>query len=267
MNVRRQTVKKYRKEIIILALFVLACLSLFLLGEGMFTLLEDETADKLLRETLARFLAFAFIVPVLPLCGCGKVLHFSRPPRAYIWCLPCLFVAVANFPFSAVFGGAATVERTDLIWLFALNCLCVGLMEELLFRGLLQSLLFDVFKKRGIIVAVAVNSALFGAWHLANLFAGASIGPTLLQAGYSFLIGAMLSSVLLRTGNIWTGVFLHALFNFGGLIVPTLGSGAFQDVIFWICTAVFGIICFAHVLFYHIKEDKKLKLLNAAEGQ
>ena len=61
MNVRRQTVKKYRKEIIILALFVLACLSLFLLGEGMFTLLEDETADKLLRETLARFLAFAFI--------------------------------------------------------------------------------------------------------------------------------------------------------------------------------------------------------------
>ena len=130
MNVRRQTVKKYRKEIIILALFVLACLSLFLLGEGMFTLLEDETADKLLRETLARFLAFAFIVPVMPLCGCGKVLHFSRPPRAYIWCLPCLFVAVANFPFSAVFDGAATVERTDLIWLFALEQSPISLVSE-----------------------------------------------------------------------------------------------------------------------------------------
>lgn len=251
--------KKYRKEIIMLALFAMACVSLFVFGEGTFVIVRDETADKLVHETLARFLAFAFLLPVLPLCGYGKVLRSGSRPRAYLWCLPCLFVAVCNFPFYAVISGGAVIERVDLIWLFALDCLCVGLMEEVLFRGLLQSLFFDIFRNRGAIIPVAVNSALFGLWHLTNLFGGGAIGPTLLQAGYSFLIGAMLSAVLLRTGNIWTGVFLHALFNFGGLIVPTLGSGAFQDATFWVLTAVFGIICLAHVLLWLLKMDKQLK--------
>lgn len=252
-------VRKYRKEIAIAALFALACAAMVLFGGNFFTLLADETADRLLRETLARTIAFFCILPVLPLCGCGSSLRIKGGLRGLPWCLPCLLVALCNFPFHALAAGTARVERTDLIWLFALDCLGVGLMEELLFRGLLLPVFFDLFRGRKVILPVFLDAALFGLWHLANLFYGAPVGATLMQVGYSFLIGGMLSAVFLKTGNMWTSVFLHALFNFGGLLVSTLGSGAFQDTVFWICTALAGTLCLAHVLCYLFKEDKKMK--------
>jgi hypothetical protein len=75
--------------------------------------------------------------------------------------------------------------------------------------------------------------------------------------GYSFLIGGMLGTVLIKTENLWVCVILHALFDFGGLIVTYLGFGEFQDIIFWILTAIGGILCLIHTLFYIIKRDKK----------
>lgn len=250
--------KKYRKEIMIVALFAVACVILVLF-DYVFKFSDDATVNALIKETLSRILVFAVLIPAAILCGYKAVFSPKTPPRALLWCLPCLAVAVCNFPFTALIGGAARVERADLIWLFALACLSIGLLEELLFRGILQPLLLDVLKKRGTLFAVFVNSALFGVWHFVNLLGGAGIGETLMQVGYSFLIGGMLSAVFLRTGNIWSCVFLHALFDFGGLLVTRLGTGAFQDTTFWILTAVFGVLCACHVLAYLIKKDKKEK--------
>ena len=67
----------------------------------------------------------------------------------------------------------------------------------------------SVLRGQGVILPVLIDAALFGLWHLTNLLVGADVGATLLQVGYSFLIGGMLSAVLLKTGNIWTGVFRH----------------------------------------------------------
>ena len=258
--------KKYGKEVVIVLLFALACAALFLLSGETFTLLSDATADRLLQETLARAATFALLLPVLFLCGCGRSLYGKTTPRALLWCLPCLLVAICNFPFHALLTGAARIGRTDLLWLFALNCLCVGLMEELLFRGLLQPLLMNVLRGQGVILPVLIDAALFGLWHLTNLLVGADVGATLLQVGYSFLIGGMLSAVLIKTGNIWTGVFLHALFNFGGLLVPMLGSGPFQDAVFWSLTAVAGMLCLAHVLAYLFRSDKISRNLHKKES-
>lgn len=77
-----------------------------------------------------------------------------------------------KFPFHALLTGAVRIGRTDLLWLFALNCLCVGLMEELLFRGLLQPLLMSVLRGQGVILPVLIDAALFGLWHLTNLLVG-----------------------------------------------------------------------------------------------
>ncbi len=247
--------KKYRREIILIALFALAC-GLLVLFEYVFTFSQDETVNALIKETLSRMLVFAALVPAAVLCGYKRVFSPRVKGRALLWCLPCLLVALANFPFSALITGTARVERVGLLWLFALDCLAIGLLEELLFRGILQPLFLDLLRKKGVIWAVIVNSAAFGAWHFVNLLGGADIGSTLMQVGYSFLIGAMLSAVFLRTGNIWTGVFLHALFDFGGLIVERLGTGDFQDIAFWVLTAVCGALCFAHVLLYLIKRNR-----------
>lgn len=254
--------KKLQNAIpIILILIAIIALIIFDILDIRYT--DDETLNRLINSILPRIITAAALLGVMIALGLKKVLlpDFKRITKHLLWCIPCFLVVLANFPFTAVFGGSAKILRSDLIALFVLECLSIGLMEELLFRGLLQDTLTKLFesKPHGGIITVIVTSAAFGLIHLFNLFAGAGFGATILQVGYSFLIGAMLSAVIMKTGDIWLCVIIHAAFDFGGNLITELGTGAFQDLWFWIFTAVAGVICFIHVLYYLLKEDGKQK--------
>ncbi len=255
--------KKNYKDIIILVLLAAAFVILIVFEAVKIRFSDDGVLNSLLKEFIPRIAVGGVLVAVTALLGEKKILlpKLNRIHFDLLWCIPCFLVVLANFPFTALISGNAVIERTDLIWLFVLKCLSVGLMEEALFRGLVQSTVYGVFDKKPYakLKTVAVTSAVFGLFHLLNLFAGAGIGPTLMQVGYSFLIGAMLSAVLFKTSNLWLCVILHAAFNVGGFIVTDLGTGAFQDTYFWIFTAVAGVICFAHVLYYLLEIKKKEK--------
>ena len=219
----------------------------------------DDTADALWQGVIPRAALTATIFALLVLSGYTSALKVNKPaPRTAAWLLPCLAVAVANFPFSALAGGAARIDRADLLWLFLLKCLLIALCEEALFRGMLLGALRDVLKdsKHGFILSVLLSSAAFGLFHLLNLLEGAGIGPTLLQAGYTTLTGAMFACVTLKTGNIWSAAALHFIFDIGGLIVPDIGSGPFQDGVFWALTAVCAAVCAAHLMAYAVRADR-----------
>ena len=252
--------KRNLKDIVSVALLVAAAVVLIIFDFVDITYTADEIADGLINEIIPRAVTGVIITAIIAVIGERSVLlpNLKRVPRDILWCLPCFLVVLANFPFTALIGGTAEVARVDLIWLLIIKCLLVGLMEESLFRGLLLPVIGGYFKgkKYSSILTVAVTSAIFGLFHLLNLFAGAGIGATLMQVGYSFLIGAMLSAVLLKTGNLWLCVLIHAAFNIGGDLVPVLGSGTFQDLGFWIFTAAAGVICTAYILYYLIKKDR-----------
>lgn len=185
-----------------------------------------------------------------------KLLKFPRVSgRALIWCLPCLAVSIVNFPFSALASGTAAITRPDLIWLFILKCVFIGITEEWLFRGLIFNLLLDYCdkQKRNRMVPILLNAVIFALFHLLNLFEGASIPATLLQAGYTFLLGTMFAFVYLKTDNLWLCVILHTIFDCGGLLIQDIGKGNPQDLVFWILTALFGILCFVHILYSVLK--------------
>lgn len=222
---------------------------------------DDGSLNSLLNGIIPRLIAGIALLAVTVILGCKSILppDFKILHKQLVWYIPCFLVVFANFPFSALISGSAKIIRTDLIALFVLECFCIGFMEELLFRGLLQdtvSLLFEN-KPYGRIYTVLVTSAIFGLTHILNAFAGADIGATLLQVGYSFLIGAMLSAVIIKTNNIWLCIVIHAMFDIGGNIVTELGTGAFQDTCFWILTAAAAVVCFVHVLNYLLKEEKR----------
>lgn len=252
--------KKNYKDIIILVLLAAAFVILIVFEAVKIRFSDDGVLNSLLKEFIPRIAVGGVLVAVTALLGEKKILlpKLNRIHFDLLWCIPCFLVVLANFPFTALISGNAVIERTDLIWLFVLKCLSVGLMEEALFRGLVQSTVYGVFDKKPYakLKTVAVTSAVFGLFHLLNLFAGAGIGPTLMQVGYSFLIGAMLSAVLIKTDNLWLCVLLHAGFDFGGNIISELGTGNFQDLWFWIFTAAAGLLCSAHVLCFLIKQDK-----------
>ena len=249
-----------RKTIVAAIFFIVVIAALFVFNFIKIDFTSDAEADKLIQSCIMRLLCSFF---ALGACCFYGIKHIINPlkangVRSVLWCLPCLMVALANFPYTALLSKSAAVDRTDLIWLFAVDCLLIGVYEEFLFRGLFQRIYGDLFtdKKNRDILTLLATSATFALWHLFNLFSGASVGATLLQVGYSFLIGAMLSAVVMRTENIWICVLLHALFDFGGLIVPTLGHGQFQDVWFWLLTAVCGVLCAAHIILYIVRRQK-----------
>lgn len=252
MRARGQKLKLSRNNIIILVLLAVSAVVLivFSLPDLVFT--DDETANKLIIETVPRAVVGIVMLFVLALLGYKSILKpiTKKLPRALLWSVPCFLVALANFPYSALISGSAVVESSNLIWLFLLKCLAIGLMEEVFFRGLVQTVILERLENHRyrIPLAVIISSAVFGLWHLLNLFYGANVGATMLQVGYSFLIGAMLSVVLIKTENIWLCVLIHALFDVGGSLIPDLGSGRFQDTTFWILTAAAAVICTAHIL-------------------
>ncbi len=221
----------------------------------------DKTADPMLSDTLTRL--FAAAAAALLAAYMGSAYIFTLPRRKtlkdffkdFLWCVPVFLVILANFPFSALISGKAVVSRPDLIWLLILKCIGIGLLEEILFRGIVLEFIMLRFKdhKNRIVVSVLAASLVFGLIHLVNLFYGGGVVGTIQQIGYSFLIGAMLSAVLLKTGNLWLCVALHAAFDFGGMLVADLGEGAFQDTVFWILTAAAGVICIVSVAFTLLK--------------
>lgn len=223
---------------------------------------NDATVQYLLDRILSRALGSA--VFLLVWCSLGYRL-FCRMPRAGLLAvLPALAVVINNYPILSAIGGSAYLTRADLIPLFALDALMIGLFEELAFRGVLFPVALEKrHQTTGQIVRTTVaSSAVFGLVHLVNLAEGAGIGSTLLQVGYSFLIGGMCAIVLLKCGNLLPCILLHAIYDFCGGLYPTLGAGAWWDTPTVIVTAVLGVAVLVWMLWllFHIQPEEADRL-------
>lgn len=120
-------------------------------------------------------------------------------------------------------GNLETYRSADgeVVVLFALFVLLVGLVEELTFRGMILPLL--IRRGWGLTGAVLLSSLLFGVIHYFNLlrqpdnFAGVN-GQVII----AFCLGGFFAGLFLRTGNIFPAALFHAFFNF------TFAAGALQ---------------------------------------
>lgn len=252
--------KKLRDAAYILALAIFFLLAvLFSLPEV--SLLGDGTAGELLASVLSRAALTAFLILLFAFRGQMGALRFAHGKGAFLFCLLPLCVAVVNFPFSALASGTAWVDRPDMVPLFLVECLLIGTTEELLFRAVVHASLREALeeKRHGVLLATVLSSAVFALWHLVNLFYGAGVGPTLLQVGYTFLLGCMFAAMYDRTGNIWLCVSVHALFDVGGTMIGRIGSGDPHDLIFWILTAVFGVLCAIQIVISVFRADRRNK--------
>ena len=174
-----------------------------------------------------------------------RVLDPLRKPvgKSLLFLLPSLAVAINNFPLIGLATGNAYVtDPIGGVLLVAAYCLAIGMFEEFAFRGLFYLMILDGRRSstKQIFWTTAISSAVFGLVHLVNLAIGASPGATLLQVGYSFLIGGMCAIVLLKTANIWYCVLLHFVYDLGGTILY-LGGGVRWDTVTVIITAVLGV--------------------------
>lgn len=203
-------------------------------------------------------LFFAAVALFAVLCENGRGGLLCRPHRlpsreGWLACILLFAVALNNFPFYALACGDAAVTLVPSALLaYTLTALFTAAAEELLFRGLLFPYLLVRFsrsedraepssekekegekeaekeaekEKGALLLSVSLSSLLFGCVHLFNLFGGASLPDTLLQIGYSTLIGAAAALLLLLCRSLWVPILFHFVYNFGGLFVGTFGTG------------------------------------------
>lgn len=204
----------------------------------------DKTTEQLVGMTLTRGIGGVVFLTLLWYLE-YNVLNPIRKPflRSLIFCIPAFCVVINNLHiYTLIIGVEKVTAGGGMIALLALECFCVGLFEEMAFRGVVFLGILE--RRRGrvrdIVIAIIISSVIFGIVHSLNFFY-MSPGAVLQQIGYSFLIGAMCSVVLVRTKNIWLCVVLHAIFNFGGALVPTLGEGFVWDIPTIVVTVIIAV--------------------------
>jgi membrane protease YdiL (CAAX protease family) len=209
----------------------------------------------ILQQTIG-VIAVLMIVKTLGLKLFGRI-------SGWLYILPCLIVAIDNFQFYAYFQGKMQFVQTQAVdvLLFAVYCTMIGLFEELIFRGVLFSVIAGYFSddKKGLWKTFILSSLIFGGAHLFNLLYGAGIGATLLQAVYTTLTGGLFAFAFIKTKNILIPAFLHAVYNFCGLLFSEqgLGLGAVLDFGTGVTMAIVGVVVGVFVLYSLYKHPEK----------
>ena len=254
-----------RKRTIMITAIILSCLLTAIFEFVSISPFKQTIYNKLLQNILP--LPFATLSVLLLARTCGYKLFF-RPQKLFCL-LPCLLIAIDNFPFASYFAGKLELKYAQPLAFFgfAVYCLFVGLFEEILFRGILFGVLTERFSKdkKGLLKSYMLSSLIFGLMHLLNLFTGASIGATLLQACYSILTGGLFAYAFLKSKNILIPALVHAVYNCCGLLFTAelgLGYGSLIDLptaltMLCVCSLV-GCFVVYQVLTYPERERTEL---------
>jgi membrane protease YdiL (CAAX protease family) len=123
-------------------------------------------------------------------------------PWLHYW--PLLLLISTN-----LWGGVALQDSVAETLLYVLSMLCVGFLEELIFRGFL----FRALCRDSVKTAIWVSSVTFGIGHIVNLLNGAALLPTLLQLCYATAAGFLFTVMVYRWGSLWPCIVTHSLLN------------------------------------------------------
>lgn len=137
----------------------------------------------------------------------GYGLCKSKVPAAkMLFYIPVLVMLTANLWY----GVGIYVSPLEAVC-YVLTMLCVGFLEEVIFRGLL----FNAMRKDGVKSAIIVSSLTFGIGHIVNLFnsSGAELLPNLLQVVYATAAGFMFVMIYYRTESLIVCIVAHGAFN------------------------------------------------------
>lgn len=147
-----------------------------------------------------------FFVKKNGLCEKYGLCKSKSSVKEMLFYVPLAVMLLANI----MFGIRLNLSVGETV-LYMLTMLCVGFLEEVIFRGLL----FKAMAKDGLKSAVIVSSVTFGIGHIINLFngSGAELIPNLLQVVYAVAAGFMFVMVFLKSGSLIPCVIGHGVFN------------------------------------------------------
>ena len=217
--------------------------------------LRNKYISKIVQQTCGGIAAILLMIRL-------NIRLFGKPQHL-LYLIPCLLIAIDNFQFSSYFNGHMELihkEPIDFL-LFGLYCLSVGVFEECIFRGVIFTVIAGLFSKdkKGLWMTFVASSVVFGFAHIFN--------GSILQVGYTILTGGLFAFALMKSKNIFCCAFVHALYNFGGLLFEKaerfgLGNGVYFDsgtiITMFVVSVVLGAFVLYSVSKYTLEEQQEL---------
>jgi len=133
----------------------------------------------------------------------GLFLPRYRLAQAWFF-IPLVLVCLYKVIFSPAFRFSPTESA-----LYAASMLCVGFLEELIFRGFL----FRAIEKENLTRAIIISSVTFGIGHIVNLINGQNLLETIGQIIFAVFVGFALVILFHKGKSLVPCIFFHGVFN------------------------------------------------------
>ena len=133
----------------------------------------------------------------------GLFLPRYRLARAWFF-IPLALVCL----YKVVFSPALRFSATESIH-FVVSMLCVGFLEELIFRGFL----FRAIEKENLTRAIIISSVTFGIGHIVNLLNGQDLAETASQIIFAVFVGFALVILFHKGKSLVPCIVFHGVFN------------------------------------------------------
>ena len=136
---------------------------------------------------------------------------------------------------------------------YIISMLCVGFVEEIIFRGFL----FKAMEKDNLKAAIIVSSLTFGAGHIINMFTSgfSDITANLCQVCYATAVGFLFVILFLKSKSLWPCIITHSLVNALSLFLNEAIYSGTLEIIGSIITIVVSVAYSILILKIVPKED------------
>jgi membrane protease YdiL (CAAX protease family) len=156
-------------------------------------------------------------VAFLGLVKCGWRSWIAAAPSQTSWRLMLVPLVYVLLLYPLLFTGTYRMpsESGLLLAMVAANGFAAGVMEELVFRGLVLGALLLSWgvSRRGLWRALVISGVLFSAPHGLNVLTGADPVMTVAQLIWALLLGMVFGALVIAGGSLWPVAVLHGATN------------------------------------------------------
>ncbi|MBR6778679.1 MAG: CPBP family intramembrane metalloprotease [Clostridia bacterium] len=172
--------------------------------------------------------------------------------KNFLFYIPLLILISTNFWFGV------KLNYNFINSLFnVLTMLCVGFVEEIIFRGFL----FKALEKDNVKYAIIISSVTFGVGHIVNLFTSGFNNwlPNICQIFYSMAVGFLFVIIFYKGGSLIPCILTHSLVNAFSVFQNTQAITPLIEILISIAIIVVAVF-YSIVLLKTLKTSKKPNL-------
>lgn len=187
--------------------FAVLLIIVYVIGNNIGLIISDTAGIKFFGEMIINILMAAAVYIFIRRNGLSEYLGLKKPEISaskMLFYIPLVLIGggVAFFGIILEYSPVVSIIRTVMM-------LCVGFLEEIIFRGFL----FRGIAKSNLTRAVIISSVTFGIGHIVNLFTGSNLFDNMIQIVYAVAVGFLLVFIFLRTSSIIPCIAFHAFNN------------------------------------------------------